>query len=142
MAVGIILLFVGTNVVVAGNSVQEKGINTIYNKGALILKLKTNDAHFFGFDFVTIYGIIEYNGEIIDDMVGVCYNITPIRVSYFQIGYIPHEGLIFEHEKFTHDTPYIHIPKDYFYWHGSVGEHFMFLWSFIFELLWCYCRVS
>ena len=103
-----------------------QGANNIYYEEASISK--TNDANFpCAFIFVVLYGIIEYNGEVFDYLLGNCYNITPIKVRciYFGIdGYsIKFQNIIVT----TDDTQYMYISKDLFNWHGFVSKHLMFL---------------
>ena len=104
-----------------------QGVNNTFDKKAPMIE--TNDNFCFAFAFTLIYGIIEYNGETFDYLLGNCYNITPIRVRYILIGY---DGrLKFQNEILTSDyVIYMLIPKDIVNWRGFVSKHTMFLHVF------------
>ena len=104
-----------------------QGANNTFDKKVPLTKTKDN--FYFVFAFTSFFGIIEYNGETFDYVLGNCYNITPIRVRYISIGYVG--GLIFQNKIFTSDyVLYMLIPKDIVNWRGFVSKHIMFLHVF------------
>ncbi|OGS40332.1 MAG: hypothetical protein A3K77_06155 [Euryarchaeota archaeon RBG_13_31_8] len=105
-----------------------QGANSTFDK--IAHSTKTNDNFYFAFAFVLFCGIIEYNGEVYDYLLGDCYNVTPIRVRCILIGFDGHYKE-FQNEKITtDDTLYMLVPKDIINWRGFVNKHIMFLHVF------------